>query len=70
MDLFEAVFNRHKNNAHEYAVTIMGEKCPGYLAVVRKREKEGNGIMAIFKPPHRAAFTRYAKLVQSKVNSR
>ncbi len=74
MDAFTAVFNGHINNAHRRARDAMGRECPGYLAKVLKREKDGNGIMAIFHPPYSKsgkpfrAFTRYAELVRLFVN--
>lgn len=68
LDAFTAVFNRHINNADQRARDVMSDKCPGYLAKVLKREREGNGIMAIFDPPTSKAFKRYASLVQIYVN--
>ena len=51
LDPYFAVFNNHTNNANERARKALTKMQPEWGERIEELEKEGNGIMYIFKIP-------------------
>lgn len=61
------VFNGHVNDADKRARRLMEVISPEWLAEVKKKEKAGGGIMAIFQADPTLATMAYAVLVNAFV---
>ena len=68
MNIKEAVFNNHVNNAHEKAITFLKEHVPAYAEEIDGHNKDG--IMSIFNKEPTLATSAYAMLVTYFVNDK
>ena len=62
-----AVFNNHKNDAHERAITLLKVIQLSWAEEIGRLTEKHNGIMGIFQEPITPAIAAYVSLVNAFV---